>query len=53
MRFGYITPFSTREGRRTAVELARVAEASGLDGVWVPEAFGSETSEVWGLSITS
>jgi F420-dependent oxidoreductase-like protein len=48
MRLGYITPFSTREGRRTAVELARVAEASGLDGVWVPEAFGSDAFTLLG-----
>src|SRR5919201_3729495 len=48
MRLGYITPFSTREGRQTAVELARVAEAFGLDGVWVPEAFGSDAFTLLG-----
>jgi coenzyme F420-dependent oxidoreductase len=48
MRLGYITPFSTRETRRAAVDLARVAEAAGFEGVWVPEAFGSDAFTLLG-----
>jgi F420-dependent oxidoreductase-like protein len=48
VRLGYITPFSTREARRAAVDIARVAEAAGLDGVWVPEAFGSDAFTLLG-----
>jgi alkanesulfonate monooxygenase SsuD/methylene tetrahydromethanopterin reductase-like flavin-dependent oxidoreductase (luciferase family) len=48
MRLGYITPFSTSETRRAAVGLARMAEAAGFEGVWVPEAFGSDAFTLLG-----
>src|ERR1051325_7552046 len=49
MRLSYVTPFSRSEHRRNAIEYARLAESAGYDGVWVPEAFGSDAFTLLGL----
>ncbi len=48
MKFGYVTPFSRPEHRIASVEYAHTAEAHGYDGVWVPEAFGSDAFTLLG-----
>lgn len=49
MRLSYVSPFSQSGHRRNAVDYARLAEAAGFDGVWVPEAFGSDAFTLLGL----
>jgi len=49
MRLSYVSSFSRAEHRRNAVEYARLAEAAGYDGVWVPEAFSSDAITLLGL----
>jgi len=49
MRLSYVAPFSQAEHRLNTVDYARLAEALGYDGVWVPEAFGSDAFSLLGL----
>lgn len=49
MRLSYVSPFSRPEQRRNAIEYAKLAEASGYDAVWLPEAFGSDAFTLLGL----
>ncbi|MDP6342127.1 MAG: LLM class flavin-dependent oxidoreductase [Alphaproteobacteria bacterium] len=49
MRLSYISPFSQATHRRNAVAYARLAEDLGYDGVWLPEAFGSDAFTLLGL----
>lgn len=49
MRLSYVTPFSQSEHRRNLRDYAALAEASGYEGVWVPEAFGSDAFTLLGV----
>ena len=49
MRLSYVSPFSSAEHRRHAVDYAQLAEAAGYEAVWMPEAFGSDAFTQLGL----
>ena len=49
MRLSYVSPFSRATHRRNAVAYARLAERLGYDGIWMPEAFGSDAFTLLGL----
>ena len=48
MRLSYVTPFSHPEHRRKVVDYAKLAEASGFESVWVPEAWSSDAFTLLG-----
>ena len=49
MRLSYVSPFSRAIHRRNAVQYAELAELKGYEGVWLPEAFGSDAFTLLGL----
>ncbi len=49
MRLSYVSPFSQAVHRRNVVDYAGLAESLGYDGVWLPEAFGSDAFTLLGL----
>ncbi|MDP6564095.1 MAG: LLM class flavin-dependent oxidoreductase [Alphaproteobacteria bacterium] len=49
MRLTYVSPFSQASHRRQTVAYAQLAENLGYDGVWLPEAFGSDAFTLLGL----
>lgn len=53
MRLSYVTPFSQREQRLATVDYARLAEASGFESVWVPEAWSSDAFTLLGAIAVS
>lgn len=48
MRLGYVMTYAEREHRRALAANARLAEECGWDGVWVPEAWGSDAVSLLG-----
>jgi F420-dependent oxidoreductase-like protein len=48
MRLSYVSPFSRSEHRRNLADYARLAEDAGYEGVWIPEAFGSDAFTLLG-----
>jgi len=49
VRLSYVSPFSRSVHRIKAAEYARIAEASGYEAVWIPEAFSSDAFTLLGM----